>query len=354
MATPKIVADFETQLATALSVGDTSFTLASATDDDGVSLPAGKYYFTIDNGTSQKEYVVGTVSGASVTSVSNVTRQGTESSGVDRAHRVGASVIISDFLTYKNYIDETTTAGAADADTNTKGVVEVPTTAEIDADTATGSTGASLAVSPDQLVLSKYGTRLPSADEKTYLTAIEQGTLPPQVVTFTSSGTWTKDAGLKYVVVEVVGGGGGGQSASSLSAASGGGGGAGGYSRKLIPASSLGATETVTVGTGGAGGVAGNLVEGTDGGNSTFGVQNTGSGGEGGKSNGASGGEASGGDVNITGNQGSLLAGSSAGTPEGGAGAIASAGRGGRGGENEDENGQAGADGIVIVTEYYS
>jgi len=131
MATPKIVADFETSLATALSVGDTSFTLASATDDDGVALPAGKYYFTIDNGTTIKEYVVGTVSGTSVTSVSNVTRQGTESSGVDRAHRVGASVIISDFLTYKNYIDETTVAGSADADTNTKGVVEGATLAEV-------------------------------------------------------------------------------------------------------------------------------------------------------------------------------------------------------------------------------
>ena len=160
MATPKIVADFETALATALSIGDTSFTLSSATDDDGVSLPAGKYYFTIDNGTSQKEYVVGTVSGTSVTSVSNVTRQGTESSGVDRAHRVGASVIISDFLTYKNYIDETTVAGAADADNITKGVVETATLAEVRARTATGSTGASLVITPD------VAEDLPTADEK--------------------------------------------------------------------------------------------------------------------------------------------------------------------------------------------
>jgi hypothetical protein len=142
MSTPKIVADLETQLATALAIGGTSFSISSSTDDDGVSLPAGKYYFTIDNGTSQKEYVVGTLSGTSVTSVSNVTRQGTESSGVDRAHRVGASVIMTDFMTYKNYIDETTVAGAADADANTKGVVEVPTAAEIDANTATGGTGA--------------------------------------------------------------------------------------------------------------------------------------------------------------------------------------------------------------------
>lgn len=162
MATPKIIADFETQLATALAVGGTSFTLSSATDDDGVALPTGKYYFTIDNGTSQKEYVVGTLASTAVTSVSNVTRQGSESSGVDRAHRVGASVIMTDFLTYKNYIDETTVAGAADANASTKGVVEVPTAAEINAGTSVGGTGASLAISPDQLELSNYGVLLAS------------------------------------------------------------------------------------------------------------------------------------------------------------------------------------------------
>jgi len=151
MATPKIIADFETQLATALAVGGTSFTLSSATDDDGVALPDGKYYFTIDNGTSQKEYVVGTLSGTSVTSVSNVTRQGTESSGVDRAHRVGASVIMTDFMTYKNYIDETTVAGAPDASTVTKGVVEIATLAQVRAGTGTGETGAILVVSPTEL-----------------------------------------------------------------------------------------------------------------------------------------------------------------------------------------------------------
>jgi len=105
MPSPKIVADFEVQLASAIAIGATSFTLSSVTDDDGNTIPNGLYYFTIDNGSSAKEYVSGTVSGTSVTSVKNVSRQGAETSGTARAHRAGASVIITDFATYKEYID---------------------------------------------------------------------------------------------------------------------------------------------------------------------------------------------------------------------------------------------------------
>lgn len=360
MATPKIIADFETQLSTALAVGGTSFSISSGVDDDGVSLPTGKYYFTIDNGTSAKEYVVGTLTGTSVTSVSNVTRQGTESSGVVRAHRVGASVIMTDFMTYKNYIDETTVAGAADADANTKGVVEVPTSAEIDADTATGSTGASLAVSPDQLVLSKYGTRLPTANEKAalagagaapsasnkFLTEDDINTTffpTPQVVVFTSSGTWTKDAGLKYIIVEGVGGGGGNDTDGED------GGGGGGYFRKLILAAALGATETVTIGAGGN--AAGTP---TNGGNTSFGAHAAGNGGVAG----GAGGTATGGDINITGQDsesgssgtgGNYALGGSTPLGLGGTGNGGGTGYGSGGG-----SGQNGQPGIVIVTEYYS
>jgi hypothetical protein len=156
--------------------------------------------------------------------------------------------------------------------------------------------------------------------------------LTHKTIVYGSNSTWTKPAGLKYVIVEVVGAGGGGSSGfwnaggatggassfgthavgnggsganngtsggsasngdvnmsgqrgghaydaiggggSSAMGKSGGdggsvnagnssdngstGGGGGGYSRKLIQAEALGATETVTVGTGGAGGVANN------------------------------------------------------------------------------------------------
>lgn len=160
MATPKIVADFESSLATAIAIGGTSFILSSATDDDGVALPPGLYYFTVDNGSSQKEYLAGTLDGDEVTGVASVSRQGAETSGAAKKHRVGASVIITDFLTYKKYMDEIALVSAPDASATVKGVVEVATTAEIDADEDVGGTGARLVVTPDALEASKYGLLL--------------------------------------------------------------------------------------------------------------------------------------------------------------------------------------------------
>lgn len=102
---PLVAADFESQLSTAIAVGGTSFSLSSATDDDGNSLPAGKYCFTVDNGKSNKEYLLGQLNGTAVTSVVRVSRQGVEASGSAYAHRVGASVIISDFATIQRVAD---------------------------------------------------------------------------------------------------------------------------------------------------------------------------------------------------------------------------------------------------------
>lgn len=160
MATPKIVADFESSLATAIAIGGTSFTLSSAFDDDGVALPPGLYYFTVDNGSSQKEYLAGTLSGADVTGVLSVSRQGAETSGATKKHRVGASVIITDFATYKKTIEETALAGAPDASSTVKGVVEIATATEVNSGANVGATGAKLAVSPDILAASQYGLLL--------------------------------------------------------------------------------------------------------------------------------------------------------------------------------------------------
>lgn len=135
----------------------------------------------------------------------------------------------------------------------------------------------------------------------------------PTVQVFTSSGTWTKPAGLIAAKVTVVGGG-GGAGGSALTAAgeytaptAGSG---GGCAIKFITAASLGATETVTIGAGGTGGAAGNN-NGTAGGNTTFGAHATGgAGGAGtgstattltGGNNRVAGGTASGGDFNIPG-----------------------------------------------------
>lgn len=113
---PLVVADLETQLSTAIAVGATSFSIASATDDDGVSLPSGLYTFTVDNGSSNKEYLVGSLSGTTVSSVKTVTRQGTETSGALRAHRVGAPVIITDHVALQRVSGILRGALALDAD----------------------------------------------------------------------------------------------------------------------------------------------------------------------------------------------------------------------------------------------
>lgn len=206
----------------------------------------------------------------------------------------------------------------------------------------------------------------PSSSNK-FLTEgdVDDNTLlpPPQVVTFTTTGTWTKDAGLKYVVVEVQGAGGKGASSA--------GGGAGAWSRKKIDASSLGSTETVTVGTASLGS-----------GNTSFGSHITcGNGGNGSTDTGGSGGTATGGDVNIDGQDGQAgyqNAGGGAGgssilgvggpfTPPSSSTAatagVAGSGYGAGGAGNSDASdgdpdatgdGGAGTAGIVIVTEYYS
>lgn len=194
------------------------------------------------------------------------------------------------------------------------------------------------------------------------------------------SGTsvWTKPTGLKYITVEVVGGGGGGGGASNLSGQSGGGGGGGGYAKKTISASSLSSTEYYIVGVGGTAGASGSggtgyissfssyllATGGTGGGSSaTGGVGGIGSLGD----LNIKGGGGSGGDVsNNTGSTG--VSGGSGGSSVlgGGANSVANNtspnaggvyGGGGGGGSTVKgggaQDGAVGAQGIVIVTEYY-
>jgi len=215
------------------------------------------------------------------------------------------------------------------------------------------------------------------------------------IVVLTADGTWTKDAGLKFVVVHAIGGGGGGGGAAATTSSQfscGAGGSGGGYGMKKIAAGDLGATETVQVGVGGSGnsGAAGSAGE-----TSTFGAHLTASGGtEGGiraaAAEGAGGLFAasvegtvgSGGDVNAAGGVGghgqeigsnargfggdggdSAMGGGGKGKSNtsgagGGAGSAGLAYGGGGGGAHNSNSqsaraGGAGADGIVIVYEYY-
>ena len=89
------------------------------------------------------------------------------------------------------------------------------------------------------MITFKDGTSVPPADVQTFLT-------PGAFV-----GGWVKPAGAKYVRVISVGGGGGGGSggrgATNVVRTGGAGGSGGGYTDVTLPASLLGATETVTV-----------------------------------------------------------------------------------------------------------
>lgn len=200
--TGKILADFTTSLATALAVGGTSATLQSATDDDGVALVTGVYYFTIDGSNSSKEHIRCSLNGTALTSIYSVSRQGVATSGVARAHRIGATVTLTDFahikiindlingttdldssnplkydgvatiaddaeLATKKYVDDTALSGAPDASTTVKGVVEEATQAEVLSKTTAGGTSARLYVNPGTMastLLSDYKVDTGSAN----------------------------------------------------------------------------------------------------------------------------------------------------------------------------------------------
>jgi hypothetical protein len=106
------------------------------------------------------------------------------------------------------------------------------------------------------------------------------GTLSYTLKEYDASDTWTKPDGLIGIELIVVGSGGGGSSgsrrATGVASRAGCGGAGGGVLCMYIPASSLSATETITIGAGGAGGTAVTAddtagVDGTAGGNTSFG-----------------------------------------------------------------------------------
>ncbi len=205
MNIPKISALFETSLASSLSASGTTFTLVSATDRDGNAL-FNRYGFVIDEGSADEEFVIGTVSGTTVTIEYrgiDADAPNTEVTANKKAHSRGASVKITDYpimgilrnilageatlpapisyasgigpvsgsdLADKEYVDSVAISGAGLASVTSAGLAEEATQAEIDADTAAGSVGR-LFANPSTLATSKYGTRLPSADQKSALSS---------------------------------------------------------------------------------------------------------------------------------------------------------------------------------------
>lgn len=202
----KIVANFQTSLAVKVANGATTGTLSGATDKNGVALPTGTYTMVCEPGTANEEHLRFTLTGTAMTAIYSISRQGTATSGVQATsgHRAGSVMILTDFNTIKlhndllsgaagfdslvplnydgaptfstgnqivtkTYVDGVAVAGASDANTTTKGIVEEATEAEINAATAAGGTSARLFVNPSTLATSNFGTRLPSSDEKAAL-----------------------------------------------------------------------------------------------------------------------------------------------------------------------------------------
>jgi hypothetical protein len=398
MATEKIsriASDFQTQLSGAISIGATSFVLQSVTDADGNNLSDGIYAFTVDrDNTSRKEYFIGQLdyTTKTVSSISSVSAQGVLTANAQKAHRIGANVVISDHsilvalsrifngtgtidpaspLAYttaptlssaaqiatKGYVDsvvsggtvntdriivgsqtagETVAAGnivyfkssdsrwwLADADltatfsnvqlgvalgsgtagnaivggvqiygkcdsftgltatatyylSNTAGAVSTSAgTTSIVLGQAFSTTG--IFFNPDTSTSGAINTTTGASDAnkliKTNASGLVDATFTVVPITRTynladSPATWTKLAGLKYIEVQAWGGGGSGGCTNGDGTSTGTGGGGGAYNSKTIQASSLGATETITIGAGGASKTSG---DGDVGGTSSFG-----------------------------------------------------------------------------------
>lgn len=200
------------------------------------------------------------------------------------------------------------------------------------------------------------------------------------IQTFIIDGTYTPTAGMVRCEVEVygAGGGGGGSTATNLVGAGAGG---GGYAYELIEAATIGASQVVTVGTGGAGGASG-ANNGVAGGTTSLGslIQATGGAlgtGSGTTGLGGAGGVGSLGDINLVGGRGysggtesisdtamqvgGACAGPHGGQASGGKGlgnngyAGVAPGGGGSGGISggSSQAGGAGADGMIIIKEYF-
>jgi hypothetical protein len=398
VALPSATAVFETSLQDRISPTDTSLSIVSASTRGGGTL-SGYQCFTIDEGRSDAEYVCGTLSGTTLSSLERGLDPLTGTSSVTAlqfAHRKGANVKITDFplverlrnqaagvetypsalsyadgvtptagshLTDKEYVDALAFSGAGiiDASSLAKGVVELATGIEAASSTVSGSSG-TLSL-PASIATSSYNAATAALrvivtgnagkiDDNflatstlfatSSISASPIGNVGKNMQVFTSTGTSTFSvpSSVSRFSVEVQGSGGGGGGCSvAVSAGAGGGGGGWSYENLTLAGTT---TVQVFVGAGGAAATAGTW--------STFGTNGfylSASGGGAG-SNGSSGGVATqgatgglgaGGDINTQGGSGANGSGDSA---------EASSAFGGNGGSSHYGGGAAGAVGTNL------
>lgn len=318
---PIAPATFETGLAFPLAITDTSLTLASANLTNGSTL-SGFVCLTIDIQQPNTEYVCGTASSTSPTTIMNLTRgidtlDGTTSVGfLIQSHRRGADVRITNYpldtligrllsgittldniLSYtglptftgasqlvdKNYVDNIAFSGAGviNATTGARGIVQIATSLQTASSTATGSSGALLVIPSSEATSTFNSATAPlrvvvtnnagTIDPNFLNLANYTGALPASIATkgmliATTSQTFYRPLGITSVNVQCVGGGAAGGGFTSTSNGAGSGGGAGGYVRSIVDLTST-PTVAITIGAGGVG----NSTSPTAGGTTSFG-----------------------------------------------------------------------------------
>ena len=418
-----------TTIASGISSGDTSITLAGSTGALFPTLGAGDYFYgTLNNANNDIEIVKVTGRSGDVLTVVRA-QEGTSAAawvGGDKFELRPTAAGFTDAAAGENIVDLAVAKGGTGADNaldarinldaaqdpNTNGFIvrngdHLSVSRSITAGTGVTVTNGdgqagNVEIDNDGVLALTAGTGIGITGTNANLTINNSGVTsfngntgaitftsdPPQLVVFASSGTWTKDSGLKAVMSEVIGAGGGGATRGTVGKTiyAGAGGGGGGYSRKMILAASLGSTETVTVGTGGTASKTGTTsTDGGTGGTSSFGSHNSATGGGGGQkydgsapattsSVGGTGGTGSNGDINVpgakatdnvTGNgsdgaapgqafgAGGTGAKSTATAATGGWNGLLYGGGGGGGFNSGTNNAGSGADGLVLVWEFY-
>lgn len=177
------------------SIGDTAIILQSMVGIDGtniVTADLGSFaYGTLEPGNgSQEEAILFTgvtqnANGtATLTGVSSIAfkQPYTLTTGLTKTHAGASKFIMSNDAAFYNnfvlYMNAIAGAGAANASTAVKGLVQVATTAQINSGTATGSTGAALSISPDGFI---------NTTNNQYVSSIINTGIPYAVATGTSS-----------------------------------------------------------------------------------------------------------------------------------------------------------------------
>ncbi len=103
----KVVANFETSLATKLANGATAGALTSIVDKNGVNLPNAKYCMIVDRGTGDEEHLLFDLAANAMSNIMSVSRQGVLIAGVQNlnGHRAGAKCYLTDFMNLKIIVD---------------------------------------------------------------------------------------------------------------------------------------------------------------------------------------------------------------------------------------------------------